>query len=484
MPKLTQLFLAPLLASFLIFTLSRCFYGSTKIIAFIFSLIPLIFLLSNYNQWIGSEVDVPWLSFLSVHFHLKVDSLSLIFLLLTVILTPIAILTGRYEYSPFFYGLVLLLEGLLIGFFTARDLVLFTFFWEAMLIPLYFIISSWGGSYRRYAALKFFVYMIAGSALMIAAVLFLYFASLSTGQGTFNMDALASTASTLPYAAWIAAIFSLAFAVKTPLFPFHAWLPDAYCEAPTSGTILLSGLLSKAGIYGFLRIGLELFPQYMLQWSPLLLGLAIAGVFYAGLAAWRQEDYKRLIAYSSLSHVNFILAGIFILNQTARSGAILQAFNHGITIAGLFLVVGWLEERLGNTTLGKVKGMAQFLPHLCWVTLAFVLASVALPATNNFVGEILILFGMFIKDHQAASILALSVILSVIYMLRFMQKIYFDSPSLFQEQWVDLKAKEFAIAIPLLILIFWVGIYPSPFLNLTEPDANQTNLLSQREESI
>jgi NADH-quinone oxidoreductase subunit M len=372
--------------------------------------------------------------------------------------------------------MVLLLQGLLIGFFTARDLAVFTFFWEAMLIPLYFIISLWGGPLRRLAALKFLIYMIAGSALMIAAVLFLYFDAVSTGQGTFNMDALAKIAANVPHAAWLAAIFALAFAVKTPLFPFHAWLPDAYCQAPTPGTILLAGLLSKAGIYGFLRIGLELFPKFLVEWSPLLLGLAIAGVFYGGLAAWRQNDFKRLIAYSSLSHVNFILAGIFVLNQTAESGAILQAFNHGITIAGLFLVGGWLEERLGTTKMDTSGGMAQFLPYLCWLTLVFVLASVALPATNNFVGELLILFGLFMKNPWISSFLALTVILSVIYMLRFMQKVYFAAPSLYQEKWNDIKGKEFAIALPLVALIFWIGIYPTPFLKLTEPTEKNSAL--------
>lgn len=481
MPYFAALVAIPFLTSLIIFFTPRPLEKIVKQAAFVFSLIPLILFIFNYNHWLQSTINYRWLSILSVHFHLKIDPLSFIFLLLTVILIPISVAVGSQSFSKFFYGLILLLQGLLICFFTARDLVIFTFFWEAMLIPLYFIITSRGGAHRRLAGLKFLVYMIAGSTLMIAAVLFLYLGTLSSGQGTFDMGLLAKAAADIPQSYWVAIIFALAFAVKTPLFPFHAWLPDAYYEAPASGSVLLAGLLSKAGIYGFLRIGLELFPKFMLNWSPLLLGLSIAGVFYAGLAAWRQKDYKRLIAYSSLSHVNFILAGIFILNETAHSGAILQAFNHGITIAGLFIAAQWLEERLGNTALGKVGGMAQFLPHLCWVTLVFVLASVALPATNNFVGEILILFGIFINSHTAAAVLALTIILSVIYMLRFMQKIFFESPSLFQENWIDIRAKEFAIALPLLVIIFFVGIYPAPFLKLTQSERLPNNFLSHKD---
>lgn len=308
--------------------------------------------------------------------------------------------------------------------------------------------------------------MIAGSALMVAATLALYFASISGGNGTFNLENLAQIAEKAPYAPWLAAIFLLAFAVKTPLFPFHAWLPDAYCQAPTAGTILLAGLLSKAGIYGILRVSLGLFPSYIEAWSPLLLGLAIAGVLYGGLAAWAETDYKRLIAYSSFSHVNFILAGLFIFSATAHSGAILQALNHGITITGLFLVSGWLEERLGTTSISAISGAAKALPILCWVTLIFVLSNVALPGMNNFIGELMILLGLFTLSPWLAALLGLSVILSVIYMLRWMQKVYFQTFNLSERGFTDIHAKEIALAIPLIALIFWVGIYPAPLIHM------------------
>lgn len=473
MPNLTLLFTVPFIASLLAFIIPAESKRNLKRIAVGLSLIPLLILLYGQQHWLGSQVAYSWFPALSIQFHLKVDALSLFFLYLTALIVPISILAVRSEFLNYpntFYGLVLLLQGLLIGFFTARDIVLFTIFYEAMLFPLYFIITIWGKDERRSAAFKFLIYMIAGSALMVAAVLALYFVE---GAGTFNLDVLTSIASSSPHAKWLLAIFLLAFAVKTPLFPFHAWLPDAYYQAPTAGTILLSGLLSKAGIYGILRIGIELFPTLMREWGPFLMGFAIAGVFYGGFAAWRQRDYKRLIAYSSFSHVNFILVGLFVWNETAHSGAILQALNHGVTITALFLVAGWLEERLGTTTLGEVSGLAKFMPQLCWLTLFFVLSSVALPGLNNFIGELLIFFGLFLQNPWVAAFLGLSVILSVIYSLRFMERVYFDEPSLYQDSWVDIKGKELMIALPLIAVILWIGIYPAPILNQIKPAAEK-----------
>jgi NADH-quinone oxidoreductase subunit M len=343
-----------------------------------------------------------------------------------------------------------------------------------MLLPLYAIIIVWGGEGRRAAAVKFLIYMIAGSVLMVAAVLALFFSPSSAGPATFSLDGLSQTAAASPFAAVICAVFLLAFAVKTPLFPFHAWLPDAYCEAPAVGTLLLSALLSKAGIFGFLRIGLGLFPLYMQKWGPFLLTLSIAGVLYGGLAAWMQTDFKRLIAYSSLSHVNFVLAGIFVWNEVAHQGAILQAINHSITIAGLFLAAGWLEERLKSTSMAPFSGLAKYLPHLCWLTLVFILSSVALPGTNGFVGELLILFGLFGSSPWLAAVLGLTVILSVLYMLRWMQNVYFDRPSPFQHQWVDIRRREFFIALPLVALILWIGIYPAPALKQIQSAVNES----------
>lgn len=456
-----------------------------KKVAIFLSVLPLIALVAGRYHWIGSEINYEWLPAIGIHFHLLVDNLSIIFLLLSAIIIPFSILSVHSStlISPnVYYAIIFVLQGLLFGFFTSRDLALFTIFWEAMLLPLYLIIIKWGGSDRLHAALKFIIYMIAGSALMVAAVLALYIFSLSgAGEGSFDFETLAKTASSVPSAPWIFGVFLLAFAVKTPLFPFHAWLPDAYYEAPVSGTILLSAILSKAGIYGVLRIGYEFFPDLLKAWSPLLLGLAIAGVFYAGFLAWRQNDFKRLIAYSSLSHVNFILAGLFAMSQTSLAGGILQAFNHGITIAGLFLVAGWLEERLGSTSLIASRGLCKYLPQLCWLTLFFVVASVALPGTNNFVGELMILFGL-VPTPWLVALLGLSMILSVIYMLRWMQNEYFGPPSPYQHRWVDIKAKHILIALPLVILILLIGVYPAPALNFIKPAVEKMSSFAKLEQ--
>lgn len=474
MPNLLFLFAFPFIASILFLVFPEKFL---KKIAFTVSLFPLFLLAYSHTHWIGAAIDIHWFQPLAIHFHLAVDPLSLIFLFLTALIIPFSILAVQTEncgYPRAFFGLIFLLEGLLIGFFTARDLVFFTLFWESMLLPLYFIINLWGGKDRQNASIQFLVYMIGGSALMVAAVLALYFAG---GSATFDIKSLSSI--TLgSKGPWICAAFLLAFAVKTPLFPFHAWLPDAYCQAPLAGTILLSSLLSKAGIYGLLRIAFEFFPAELKALSPLLLGLAIAGVLYGAFAAWMQDDFKRLIAYSSFSHVNFVLAGLFVVNETAHMGAIVQAINHGITIAALFLAAGWLEERLNTTSMEQKSGLGSYMPRLCWITLLFVLSSVAIPGTNNFIGEILILLGAFYQSSVQAFLLGLTVILSVVYMLRFMQTIYFGTPSQKQKSFVDLSRKEMITALPLVILILWIGIYPAPLLKLIQPAANQTSVAS------
>lgn len=433
--------------------------------SFALSLIPLAALLFWNNQWIGTAVQYSWFPVLSIQFSLGIDSLALLFLYLTAVIIPIVIISTPKDisYPQAFYSLVFLLEGLLFGFFTSRDLAFFAFFWEAMLLPLYFIITLWGGPKRESAAFKFLIYMIAGSSLMVAAVLAVYLTA-----GTFNINELAGSATKSAYTPWFFLIFFLAFAVKTPLFPFHAWLPDTYYQASTSGTILLSALLSKAGIFGFLRIGNGIFLNEMIHWSPWMTALAITGVFYGGFAAWMQNDYKRLIAYSSFSHVNFILAGVFVWNAAAQSGAILQAINHGITITALFLVAGWLDRRIGTTLIGQYKGVAKTLPKLCWLTLFFVLSSVALPGTNSFIGELLILFGLFKINALWAVVLTTTVVLSVMYMLKWMQKVYFEEPIPFNNSVGDIRLKEFLIASPLVFLILWIGIYPEPLLTLTQ----------------
>jgi len=475
MNALSWLFFFPLVAAVLMLVPSPLPDKGLKRQAVLFSLVPLLILISFRTDILGASFQKAWFPALGIQFYLTVDSLSLIFLFLTAIIIPISLFSvNRVELSSprFFYCLVFLLQSFLIGFFCAQDLVVFTLFWEAMLLPIYFIIGIWGKGAARQTALKFLIYMLAGSVFFIAAVLALYFGGeTQMGSGTFDMASLVLIAEKIPHAKWIFFALLLAFAVKTPLFPFHAWLPDSYQNASTPGTILLSAVLSKAGIYGIARILIPFFPTLFQEWGKLLFILALVGVLYGGLAACVQKDFKRLIAYSSFSHVNFILAGLFIWQGVAYSGAILQAFNHGITMAGLFLVAGWLELRLGSTQMGQVSGLAKFTPRLCWLTLVFVLSSVALPGTNNFVGEILILFGAFKTFPWLTPILGLTVILSVVYSLRFMQKIYFEAPVKHQPTWVDLNRRELCVALPLVFLIFWIGIYPSPILKQIDSSA-------------
>lgn len=462
MSYLLLLFLVPFISAIILLLLPRDAI-LTKRIAFALSLLPLAILLLNIHNWHEGHIFYPWLLSMSIDFFLQMDSLALLFVFLTAIIVPIAIISlpdRQFGAPNFFFSLVLLLQGLLIGFFTSQDLIVFIIFYEAMLLPIYFIIAVWGGPKREQAAMQFIVYMIAGSCLMLAAVLFIFL----SGQDSFSISSLAANSESTPYAKWLCAAFLLAFAVKTPLFPFHAWLPLTYYEAPTAGTILLSALLSKAGIFGILRVVLELFPNTMQQWAPYLLGFAIAGVIYGALAAWRQSDYKKLIAYSSFSHVNFILAGIFAADPAATEGAVLQAINHGITITALFLVVGWLEERLGTTFMANAGGLASFYPKLCWFTFFFILSSIALPGTNNFIGEVLVLFGLFGRNPWLAALLGTTMILSAVYMLRWMQTMYFDNPHLPDKPKSDLSLRESAILVPLVILILWIGIYPFPVL--------------------
>lgn len=429
----------------------------------ILSLLPLAVLILGHNHWNGAEINVPWISTLGINFHLAVDSLSMLFVVLAALIIPLAVYIAPTDIpaTPFYF-LTFILQAFLFILFTSRDLILFTIAWEAILLPLYFIITFRGGEHRHKAALQFLIYMIAGSALLIAAVLGLYFTS---PLPTFNFDQLAVNAAQTPYAVTFFFIFMLAFAVKTPLFPFHGWLPETYMQAPFAGTILLSALLSKAGIYGIARIGFEFFPSYIVEYSPFLLTLAIFGALYGALAAWTQNDYKRLIAYSSFSHVNFILVGLFVASETALQGAALQAFNHGITIAALFLVAYWLKQRVGTTSIDTVGGVAKSYTRLCWLTLFFVLASIALPSTNNFVGELIILYALFKKNVWLAALLTLTIILSAIYMLRWMQKVYFGEPKNLNHESLDIGMKEILATLPLIAIILGIGIFPAPVLN-------------------
>ena len=473
MTPLILIILILAVAASLMFMLYACQIQYRKEIAFLFSLSTLFILVYSGTSIFYQDINIPWFKALSIDFHLKVDHLSLLFLYLTAIIFPIVILSVKSrEDSSSLYGLILALQTFLVIFFTARDLVVFTLFWEATLLPIYFILTMFGGEGRKMAALKFIVYMIAGSFLLIVAVLSLYFSAASQlGTGSFNLDVLKNIADALPQATLLFTIFLLAFAVKTPLFPFHAWLPNAYTEATTAGTIILSAVLSKMGIYGMFRIGSEFFPSHIQAVAVYALPLAIFSVLYGAIAAWMQKDYKRLIAYSSFSHVNFIVAGFFVPSLIGHTGALLQVLNHGVIITGLFLVASFLEDRIQTKALYAHRGLAKYLPRLCWLTLVFILASVSLPGTNNFIGELLIFIGIFAVHPWYTPVLGLSIILSVVYSLRYMELNFFGKDVKEPPSFSDIGAKEMLIVAPLVIIIFLIGIYPQiilPYLGVAK----------------
>lgn len=438
--------------------------------AFAISLLPLGMLLYGNSAWIGQEINVPWVPMLHLYFHLSVDPLSFIFLLLTALIIPIAIMGSEEDPSSSYFCMILWVEAFLIGFFTSQDLVLFVLFWEAMLLPLYFMILRWGKHERYLTSLKFIIYMVLGSFLLIAAVLALHGAVLSSqGVASFDIKTLASAIPNLTSPGLVFFIFFLAFAVKTPLFPFHGWLPDTYTFAPLSGSILLSALLSKAGIYGFIRIGYGLFPEQLQASSGWLLSLALIGVLYGALTAWSQTDFKRVVAYSSLSHVNFILAGIFALSPLSIEGAVLQSVNHGITVTALFLAVSWIAKRISSTSYLSGGGLANVFPHLTWVSLIFMLSAVALPGTGSFVGEFMILVGLYGHSRLFTACFAVTVILTAIYMLYWMQTLFFGKTSSDINTDKDLTLKEWALSLPLLALIGVIGLYPAILLDSLKP---------------
>jgi NADH-quinone oxidoreductase subunit M len=367
---------------------------------------------------------------------------------------------------------MLLLETGMIGVFVALDLFLFYVFWEVMLVPMYFLIGVWGGERRIYATIKFFIYTMVGSVLMLVAIISLYFMhEAATGLATFDftviMDNMRSGNLILAtqQQAWLFLAFFFAFAIKVPLFPFHTWLPDAHVEAPTAGSVILAGVLLKMGTYGIVRFCLPMFPQATIDFTPLITALAVIGIIYGALVAMVQTDIKKLVAYSSVSHLGFVVLGIFALNDQGLQGAMYQMLNHGISTGGLFLLVGMIYDRRHTRLIDEFGGLAAPLPVFSTVFLIVTLSSIGLPMLNGFVGEFLILLGAFKADTATAVVATSGVILSAVYMLWMYQRVIFGEVRNPKNQALnDLSSREKWILVPLVVLIFWMGIYPSSFL--------------------
>ncbi|MDQ2889299.1 MAG: NADH-quinone oxidoreductase subunit M, partial [Gemmatimonadota bacterium] len=415
-------------------------------------------------------------------FSLGVDGISLMLVLLTTLTMPLAVLGGWTSVKTkvhAYLGLLLILTSGMLGVFLARDLFLFYVMWEVMLIPMYFIIGIWGGQKRIYASLKFFIYTMLGSLLMLVAIIYLgiHNRDMLTGVPNFSYDAmLVSGALTPTTALWLFGAFFLAFAVKVPVFPFHTWLPDAHTEAPTAGSVILAGIMLKMGTFGFLRFALPLFPGAAMNPTvrAIILTLAVIGIVYGALVAMVQPDFKRLVAYSSVSHLGFVMLGIFALTVQSVQGALLVMINHGISTGALFLLIGMMYERRHTRMLADYGGIARVVPMFA-AALTFVsLSSVGLPGLNGFVGEFLVLLGSFRTYPIFAAVATTGVIFAACYLLWALQRLIFnnlDKPE--NETMSDLNWREIGLLTPLFICIVWLGVYPAPVLRRMQASAEQ-----------
>jgi NADH-quinone oxidoreductase subunit M len=423
----------------------------------------------------------PWITVgeWTIYYYMGVDGLSILLILLTTLLTPISILStweaveDRVKEFMLFF---LLLEVGMVGVFLAQDLFLFYIFWEFTLVPMYFLIGIWGGARRLYAAIKFFLYTMAGSILMLLAILWL-----GINYGTFAVPDLIGQNIPGGPQLWLFLAFAAAFAIKVPMWPLHSWLPDAHVEAPTAGSVILAGVLLKMGTYGFLRFNIPLFPEASIRLAPWIGVLAVIGILYGAAVSYAQRDVKKLVAYSSVSHLGFVMLGLFALNAQGIQGGILQMINHGLSTGALFLLVGMIYERRHTRDVDAFGGLWKVMPVYGALTLIVALSSMGLPGLNGFVGEFTILLGAWgagqaggpLGSYWFAGLAALGVILAAVYMLFMFQKMFLGPVDKEENRNLrDLNWREIGILVPLLILIFWIGLYPMPFFNLISPAVN------------
>ncbi|MFP3854583.1 MAG: NADH-quinone oxidoreductase subunit M [Anaerolineales bacterium] len=451
---------------------------ATSLITFGLSL----FMLAEFD---ASQADLqmvvraPWIQVAgwNIEYHLGVDGLSVLLVLLTTFLTPLAILstwTAVEERIKEFMAFFLLLEMGMVGVFLAQDLFLFYIFWEFTLVPMYFLIGIWGGERRMYAAIKFFLYTMAGSILMLLAILWL-----GINGGTFSVpDLIAQGGIPGNIQTWLFLAFAAAFAIKVPMWPLHSWLPDAHVEAPTAGSVILAGVLLKMGTYGFLRFNIPLFPEAAVRFAPWIALLGVIGILYGAAVSFPQKDVKKLVAYSSVSHLGFVMLGLFALNEQGVQGGILQMVNHGISTGALFLIVGMIYERRHTREMDAFGGLWKVMPVYAVLTLIVTLSSMGLPGLNGFVGEFTILLGAFgseaLNSVLFAGFGALGVILAAIYMLQMFQKLFLGPLDKEENEGLkDLTWREIATLAPLLVFIFWIGLYPKPFFNMMAPSVDK-----------
>ncbi|NIJ56023.1 complex I subunit 4 family protein [Dyadobacter arcticus] len=415
-----------------------------------------------------------WLASGGISFAAGIDGISLVLVLLTTFLTPLIILSAfkhDYKGTASFYSLILFMEAALIGVFTATDAFLFYLFFEAALIPVYFLAAIWGGENRLKVTFKFFIYTIFGSLFMMVALVYLYYQT--PGAHTSEITAFYQLQLSPQVQGFIFWAFFVAFSIKMPLFPFHTWQPDTYTESPTPATMLLSGIMLKMGVYGLIRLLLPIVPAGMQTWGTLAMVLSVIGIIYGSIIAIQQSDMKRLIAYSSFAHVGLMAAGVFSSSVNGLQGALIQMLAHGINVIGLFFIIDIIYSRTKTRYLDQLGGITQSTPHLSVYFMVLLLGSVALPLTNGFVGEFLLLSSVFQYDGWLGAVAGLTIILGSVYMLRMFQKSMFGPRSKWVEDFQDITASERAVLLPLVIMVFWIGIYPNTFLKLTEPAVSQ-----------
>ncbi|MEJ2634899.1 MAG: NADH-quinone oxidoreductase subunit M [Calditrichia bacterium] len=478
----------PLLGVVILLMIPRTEEKLVKSWAFLVSLITFLLSLPLFYGFKGGvstiqfETIKHWIPTMGASYHVGVDGISILMFMLTTFIMPIAILASfsaiNTRVKEYMIAMLFLETGMM-GVFISLDLLLFYVFWEAMLIPMYLLIGIWGGPRRIYAAIKFVLFTMVGSVLMLAAILYLYFMYHNyTGVYTFNLLKIYEMNIPFDLQIWLFAAFGLAFAIKVPMFPLHTWLPDAHVEAPTAGSIILAGILLKMGTYGFLRFNLPLFPGAAAYFTPLFFILATIGILYGAWVAMVQKDVKKLVAYSSVAHLGFVMLGIFALTVQSVQGGIIQMVNHGLSTGALFLAVGMIYERRHTRNIEDFGGVSKVMPVFAALFLIVCLSSLGLPGTNGFIGEFLILIGTFQVTKTFAILGTAGIIFAAVYLLWMYRRVMFGPITRDENRkLVDLNGREIGTLLALIFFILWIGVYPKTFMDKTE--ATVVNLIQK-----